>query len=272
MFTRNPTRALLGIVALVGCAGVAAAADSPDALTIIKQMKAALEPARASVRQLTFTMSVEHGERVSWTAVEAGKVVGGDGYILMVMLAPTDAAGIAWLVQRGEGDKSDTEWIYMPTLRRTRKLTGPDAYEAFLGTDFTHADLGFESVRGTFKLAASGKHDGVAAYRVEAIPADRWYYQRILTWVDAATKLPMERAFYDASNTLWKTERYEQVTTIEGLPTPLRIVMRNEQTGDTSEIQVKAVRYDVDVPDALFDPDGLRAVPAAPVWKTLGPR
>jgi hypothetical protein len=246
-----------------------AGAAPPDALALITQMKAALEPSRASVRTLTLVVSAHQGEDARWTAAEARKTVAGHDYILMVLLAPADVKGIAWLVQQGANGGSDTEWFYMPTIRRTRKLTGPDAYEAFLGSDFTHADLGFESVRGTAKILGSGTRDGVEAYEVEVVPRDRWYYQRIVTWVNAGTKLPLERTFYDTANVVWKVERFEEVTTIDGTPTPLTIRMENRQTGDTSEIRVTSVRYDVDVPDTLFDPARLATVPSAPVWQAL---
>jgi outer membrane lipoprotein-sorting protein len=246
-----------------------AGAAPPDALALVKQMKAALEPSRPSVRSLTLVVSAHQGEDAHWTAAEARKTVGGHEYILMVLLAPEDVKGIAWLVQQGKNSNSDTEWFYMPTIRRTRKLMGPDAYEAFLGSDFTHADLGFESVSGTFKVLGSGTHDGAEAYQVEVIPRDRWYYQRIVTWVNAGTKLPMERTFYDTANALWKVELFDQVTTIDGTPTPLRIRMENRQTGDTSEIRVTAVRYNADIPDALFDPARIATAASASVWQGL---
>ena len=263
-------RLLLILMTLLVCWTVPAAAAPPDAMTVVKQMKAALEPARPSVRQLTLTVSAHQGENARWTAVEARKSIGGHDYILLVMLAPVDIKGLAWLIQAGQGGKSDTEWMYMPTIRRTRKLTGPDAYQSFLGSDFTHSDLGFETVRGTFKLLSSGTHDGVEAYQIEAIPADRWYYQRIVTWVNARTHLPMERTYYDPANELWKVERFQEVTDVDGLPIPLRIVMEDRQTGDTSQIEVTSVSYDVDVPAALFDAASLPTAASAPVWQKLG--
>jgi hypothetical protein len=264
----------LGIVAVVLlwalARGAAAGTEHPDASAIMAQVKAALEPARPSVRAFTMTVSAHHGDSARWTAGQVRKKVGGANHILIVMLAPMDVQGIAWLVREGRDGAPDTRWMYLPTTRRVRKLTGPNAYEAFLGSDFTHADMGFENVSALFTFVASGPHLGVDAYKIQTNPKDPWYYQRIITWVATDTKLPLERNFYDSANALWKVERFEQRTEIDGTLLPLQITMEDQQTGDRSEILVTSVRFDVDVPDSVFDPTRLRDAASAPIWRDLG--
>jgi outer membrane lipoprotein-sorting protein len=107
----------------------------------------------------------------------------------------------------------------------------------------------------------------VRAYKIEEVPQDQGYYSRILTWVTADSLLPLQREYYDRAGQLWKTEVFEQVTVIDGVPTPLRIRMHDRQQGTTTELQMSKVRFDVDLPNTLFQPQQLREVITSPLWQ-----
>jgi len=81
--------------------------------------------------------------------------------------------------------------------------------------------------------------------------------------------LPLQRDFYDAAGALWKTETFE-VSTIDGVPTPIRIEMKDLQGKSSTELQISAVRYDGEIPDEVFDPLQLPVVANAPVWQATG--
>jgi hypothetical protein len=85
--------------------------------------------------------------------------------------------------------------------------------------------------------------------------------------VDKATLLPVQRDYYDPAGTLWKTETFE-VETIDGAPTPIRIVMTDLQGKTSTEQRISNVSYDVNIPDELFDPVRLRVAADSPIWQT----
>ena len=111
-------------------------------------------------------------------------------------------------------------------------------------------------------------HGGKQTYKIEeTVPAERAYYSRVVTWVDKTTLLPLQRDYYDVSGTLWKTETFE-VATIDGVPTPIRIVMKNLQEKTSTEQQISNVRYDVSLPDDIFDPMKLPIAANSPLWQS----
>ena len=60
------------------------------------------------------------------------------------------------------------------------------------------------------------------------------------------------------------------VSTIDGVPTPLRITMQ-DVLGDTStSLSLKQVRYDVDIPDEVFDPQQLARAADLSLWQAYG--
>jgi hypothetical protein len=246
-----------------------AVAARPDVVTLVRAMKAALEPSRPSIRKMTVVISAQDGEATRWVAGQARKQFKDGNRILIAILAPADQRGTAYLLRELPKQANDEEWLYVPALRRVRKLLPIESFRAFLESDFTLVDLGFVNLRSSYKLLGEEKRGDVRAYKIQEIPSApqaKWYYSRIVTWLGADSSLPLERDFYDLASTLWKVETFEQVTDINGVPTPLRIRMQDKQEGGSTEIDVSEVRYDVDVPDSLFDPVRLRDAAASPVW------
>jgi outer membrane lipoprotein-sorting protein len=260
-------RSILGCLAVL-TALAAPAAAAPDAQAIIEHMKTVLEPGRPSVRQLTLTVSA--GDDSSRIIVgEARKRVDGAARILLVALAPAGLRDTAYLVQRGAGAES-RQWVYLPAVRRVRTVVSPEAYSAFLNSDFTYADLGFvrEDAKNTF--LGTDELNGDKMFKVQSVPAENWYYGRWVTWVDADTWLPVQRELYDAANVLWKREEWKRHTVINGVRTVLEMSMEDVQAKTRTDIKVTGVAYDVDLPDALFAPGMLPAAGAAKVWAGLG--
>jgi hypothetical protein len=249
-----------------------AIAGPPNALTIVQGMKRALEPERPSTRTLVLAMRSADGSSTEWTAREARKKLPDGKRILTVILEPDDVAGVAFLIWE-QKDAPDKQWIYLPAVRRVRRLTPVSAYESFLGTDFTFADLGFVSLRGRkFSLLGEETVAGVPAYKVqETLAGSVFYYSRIVTWVAKDSMLPLRRDYYDAGNRLWKTELFQDIATIDGTPTVLLMRMEDKQQYTSTEFRVSRVRYDAAIPDELFDPDRLPQASKHPLWTSTAP-
>ncbi|HZP43194.1 MAG TPA: outer membrane lipoprotein-sorting protein [Candidatus Binatia bacterium] len=263
----QPTRLrplALGLALALASTAVARAA-APDAATVATRMQAALEPARSSARDLDIVVSAEQGESTHWRAGQARKIAGGARRVLTVLLAPAGVRGLAFLVEE-QPEQTDVARLYLPGVRRVRTIVPALRSEPFLGSDFTYADLGFADRGAHYRLLGSEERDGVRVYRLEEVPRARWYYARVVDQVAADTWLPRRREYYDAANALWKVEELGDVTRVDGVPTPLRIRMEDVQQGSSSEIRTTNVRWDPDLPDALFDPARLPDAVASPVW------
>lgn len=245
-------------------------AAPPEVTTIVQKMRAALDPSRPSTRKVVITVRSE-GESAEWTAYQARKEFPAGKRILTVILDPESVKGVALLIWEQKG-RPEAQWMYLPVARRVRKIGPVSAYESFLNTDFTYYDLGFIGLhdRG-FTYLGEETHTGVKVYKVQEVPSNPFYYSRVLAWIAADTFLPIQRDYYDPANALWKTERFEDRTVIDGVPTVLRMVMEDKQAGTSSELRVSDVRYDAKIPDELFDPTYLPKAASHPVWQSGQP-
>lgn len=260
----------LGSVLVAGSVLVSSAqAESPDAAHIIDQMNAVFRPTRPSIRKVSISVrGDEAANNTDWVIGEARKKFTDGRRTLIVVLEPHSLRGSAFLFWE-HGGQEDRLWTYFPELGGMREIIGVDAYDHFLHTDFTYADLGLVSRPGRYRLLGEKKHESTPAYKIDEAPKERWYYSRVVTWVDIGSLLPLERDLYDQAGRLWKRILFDHVTPINGIPTPLRIRMLDVQQQGSTELLLSGVRYDVELPDELFDPDGLPQVIAAPLWESL---
>ena len=245
-----------------------APAGPPDVYGLVGRMKVAMEPAKAGVRRLTFTLTQEQ-ETVQVTVGEARKMVGGKWRVLLTTLAPAGARGTAYLVEDG-GAGNDTEWFYLPYVRRVRKFVSPEAYSAFLNSDFTYADLGFINTNDAYRFLGESTENGVRVYKIQAVPKQNWYYSRWVTTIDASNMRPITREIYDSAGQLWKRQHWGDPTVVDGVMLMGHVSMEDLQAKSRTDIRMTGADYDIALPDSLFDPDQLPATAGASVWADIG--
>jgi hypothetical protein len=244
----------------------ALAADTPQPDALLQQMKTWLEPPRSSTRTLEMTVRSGAAGAAHWKARQARGSTADGNFVLTVLLEPADVRGTALLVQEQVGTPI-ARWLYVPELRRVRKLQPPDEFASFLNTEFTVSDLGFVAVKDrTLSLLGNDTLGGRAAYKLQEVPADRRTFSRIVTWVAADTKQPLKREYYDPADRLWLVETFEDVATVHDVGTAQRVRIEDVQTGYGSEYRVKDLAYDVRLPAAIFDWRQLAKTAEGPAW------
>ena len=101
---------------------------------------------------------------------------------------------------------------------------------------------------------------------METVPRDRWYYSRIVSWVDADSFLPLQRNYYNAVGSLWKTTLFENITAFNDTHIPLRIRMLDIIDNRSTEITICDVCFDGgSLSKEVFDPEKLPAVALLPI-------
>jgi len=231
-----------------------AADPSPDQL--IKDMKEAIEPSKPSTRVMELT-AVQGGESQTLKLIQARKAFSDGPRALTFLIEPEAARGMAYLVEEHTGKPNPVEYVYVPMVRRVRKLVPAENYRTFMDTDFTYGDLGFLPLDATNTLVGSDTVNGKKAYKVQSVPngtAKQWYYSKYVTWIDADSSLPVKREFYSPAGQVFKTETFDAVTVFDGVPTPTKITMQDRDSNTTSELKVLSVSYNNEIPDSFFTP------------------
>lgn len=258
------------LVVLMVCllsSNAACAADAPTPQSLLQQMKAWLEPAAPSTRRLIVDVRSTPGGSVQWQAGQARGAVGDSRFVLTVLLAPADVRGVALLI-REEPGKPNSQWIYLPELRRVRRMLPADEFESFLNTEFTISDMGFVNVADrAATVLGSEAVNGRDAFKLQEVPRDQRTFKRLVTWLAKDTGQPLKREYYDVADRLWKVESFEDVATIHDVPTAQRVRIEDVQANFGSEYRVKDLAYGLPVPRELFDWQQLPTAADHPAWK-----
>jgi len=237
-------------------------------MACLTEMKDVFEPARSSLRKVVISAVNEKGEKIEFFGAHAYKAQKDMKKMLLIILKPEPIKGVAYLFLEKEKKPSEV-WVYLPAVRRARKLGPVEGSEPFLGTDFTYSDIGLIPLPKQCDLLEVKDYEGGRAYRVKekASEETKLYYSNIVTWVDTKSFLPLKREYYDPAGILWKTELFKEFVTIDNITAPLLIQMKDIRRGFMSEIKMSSVTYDVNIPDSLFNPSGLSEVLNSPIWK-----
>ena len=240
----------------------------PDAAAVVNRMKQALVPAVPSVRVMTLRVNGPAAS-VQWRMAQARAKVNGSNWMLTVMLLPSSwGKGIALLDEDNPSLTAAVEYMYLPAVQRVRRFNALQAWEPFFGSDFSYQDFSFPRFSGQVKIQGTENRNGTECYRLEESLANNPYFSKIENWVATDTGLPVERDYYDLQGKLYKSERFEQIVTIQNVPTITKIVMTDVQMNRSSELDVTTVKYEKEAPLKLFDPNNLPHAAAAEFWKS----
>lgn len=100
---------------------------------------------------------------------------GNDTRKLMFFLYPSDVKGTGFLTyDYDNSDKDDDQWLYLPALRKTKRIASSDKSSSFMGSDYTYSDMTSRDVDDyKYKLLKETKVKGNKCWIIMAIPNNK---------------------------------------------------------------------------------------------------
>ena len=174
---------------------------------------------------------------------------------------PADVAGTAFLLLERAGQATE-QWVYLPGIRRTRRIVGRERQGSFMGSDFSYADLDQRELRHVTARKLSDERLGQSdCFVIEAVPRgggdEPAVYGKVQVWVRKADFVPLRIRFHDRAGELVKTLYSRRVSTIDGRPVILESRMQNARTGHVTDLVIETIRFRSDFADDVFSPRSL---------------
>jgi hypothetical protein len=119
---------------------------------------------------------------------------------------PRDIKGTAFL-SFSHAIGSDDQWLYLPALKRVKRIASRNKSGPFVGSEFAYEDLAsFEIEKYTYTFLREERCKGGTCFVIEQVPVDKYSgYTRLLNWVDNTQYRSWKTEFYDRRNSLLKT-------------------------------------------------------------------
>ncbi len=181
-------------------------------------------------------------------------------------LTPTDIGGTAYLAFDWDGNvKDDDSWLYLPALRRTKRLASSDRSDAFLGSDFTYTDIS-PAKRHYWDytlIEESDPVDGHDAWLVEGLPKPairdkvlrETGYTRVRLWVRKDNFIKVKGQFWMIEGQRIKYYKVSEIRTIDDIATAVEEAMVTTKAGRVEHrtfMVTDRVQYNVPISDSFF--------------------
>ncbi len=190
---------------------------------------------------------------------------------LVFFTGPTQVKGLGILTWTYlDAERENDSWIWIPSLKRIRKISASEADDSFMGTDFTNEDITTRRFDDeTYKLVKEENFGGhtsdfmkktyykdTPCYVIEAIPKRaNWYYSRRLIWIDKKYGTNIYEEKYDAKGKKFMTLfRWHQVFNVDGQEYPLQMYLEGKdlRSGHRTEIINETVKIDEGLSEREF--------------------
>lgn len=232
-----------------------------QSLTGYDIMKKADEVPEAKTASYTATMTLtdKKGQTRVREVIEKEMKFSGNTKTVIVFVTPKDVAGVGYLTvdydEDANGNKKDSDnWLYMPAMKKVRRISGSDSGGDFMGTDFTYDDMGDRGLNeDTYQLLGEETVDGVACYKVECRAKDTTEKNpRRIVWIGKSNFMLYKAEFYDRQNLLQRVLTCSEIKMIDGFWTTGKMLMKNVQKDHSTVIEMKDVKYGITLDETLF--------------------
>jgi len=147
---------------------------------------------------------------------------------LMEFLTPKDVKGTKFLSYE-HVNKDDDQWLYLPALKRVKRIASKNKSGSFMGSEFSYEDLSaFNVKKYTYAKGEVVLKDGL--FVGSSKPVSKYSgYTKLISYTDPKTFLIQKVEFYDRKGELLKVETFEDYKLLDGVYRIGKIIMKNVQ-------------------------------------------
>lgn len=215
-----------------------------DAMEMVSTLRIYDPKGRERVRQIS-TASKKFGETTK---------------VITKFIAPADVKGIGILVNDYD-DKEDDMWIYLPALRKVRRIVSSEKSKSFMGSEFSNADMSKPNINDyTFTLIGTELYVGEDCWIIESVPKNddiinELGFSRKVTLIAKANYCTYKVIYYDADDELHKKmliSGYEEVGNGKFMARQMEV--NNFQNGRKSVLTIDKLQMGSTLTENNFTP------------------
>ena len=250
--------AAMGLGLLLGGSDVHAGPSARDIMS--KSLEARkLDGSEAMVKMI---MSDDKGSTRERSMTMATKLYDGGKTEKRIVrfLAPADVKGTGVLMFDHDASPDDV-WIFLPALRKTRRIVSSQRNQSFLGSEFSFGDLSAPSLdEFTYNSVKEEDAGGEPCFVIDVTPKDKSTgeaegYSKKTVWISKATYTVRRTQFFDMGGKLLKELNTSDVKLLDPKKKAYRAMkmeMVNKQNGRKSTFLSEKVTLAPDTKDEYF--------------------
>jgi hypothetical protein len=172
---------------------------------------------------------------------------------LVRFTAPADLAGAGFL-QIQKKSEDDDRFLFLPELKRSRRISGSMRGTSFMGTDFSFADLDRRDLReATATLKGPSTSGQTPCTLIDVVPArSDSPYSHMEICVKEGSWLPLKMTMYDRGRVLAKSYQAQETQKVSGHWFITKSRMTDVLSGHTTDMHLQKIAVDDKLDEELF--------------------
>ena len=244
---------LVALALLVSAAGLVRAQDL-DGMAIMKKV-ADREESKSSETETKMILVDNRGQQRERSLIVRAKQINKRDHVMTTFLSPPDVRGVKFLViENPTGD--DDQRIYLPAIKRARRISSSQKSGSFMGSQFSYEDLQSQDPeKYKHQRMADMQMAGHDCYVVQSVPLDPsdTQYSKAIWWVRKDAWVPIRAELYDKKGNLFKVlEVQELEKQPDGTWLTKLTKMSDVQQRKVTIMQIIKYQANVQIKDSVF--------------------
>jgi len=170
----NTKKLLLGLTLGLSLITTNLLADDAKARGIMEKVDAR-DDGKTLEQDMTMVLIDKNGNKRTRNLHTYGKDFGADEHRIMFFKSPADVKNTSFLTyDYDNASKDDDQWLYLPALKKVKRIPSSDKSSSFMGSDFSYFDMTDRNLEDfDFKLLKETKVRGHDAWMIEATPRNK---------------------------------------------------------------------------------------------------
>lgn len=266
---RNLAQVIL-VVLSFGLACAAQAQDEPKAREIMTRVDDREDGDNQTSRMQMRLIDKRGKERVRELRSFA-KDKGVDDYSMMFFESPADVKDTGFLTyDYDEAERDDDQWLYLPALKKTKRIASSDKSGSFMGSDFSYADMTKRPLENyEYKLLKETELNGHPVWVIQSTPTseeeiDETGYTKAIQFVRKDNDVVVRSKIWVKKGKRNKYMEVQELEQIEGIWVSKVMTMttkKGKQTLHKTVLQISDVKFNQDLDFDSFSVRGLETGP-----------
>jgi len=170
----NTKKILIGLTLGFSILATQALADDPKARAIMEKVDSR-DDGKTLQQDMKMVLIDKNGKKRVRNLKTYSKDFGEDSYQIMFFKSPADVKNTSFLTYDYDSSKKDDDqWLYLPALKKVKRIPSSDKSSSFMGSDFSYYDMTDRDLDDyDFKLLKETEVRGKKAWMIEAIPRSK---------------------------------------------------------------------------------------------------
>ncbi|WP_321495873.1 outer membrane lipoprotein-sorting protein [uncultured Desulfobacter sp.] len=172
---------------------------------------------------------------------------------------PADIKGTGFLSIEQPGWETE-QFLYLPALKRTRRIVSSQKDQRFVNSDFTFEDMERHPVSDyTYQITGSEKFGPLDCHILESRPKEgaKSQYSLTISLVSKEALIPVQVKYFDKKNNHIKTYKVMRLEQVQGIWTEMVAMMEDFTKNHKTYMKQESIQYNTNIDKADISRENL---------------